>query len=390
MGFFRSLLTGRPDPLTTFAVDVDAAGSFAVDSSSIDPAVFGLASYENPTAPAARIDRRSAIQVPAVKRCRDLIPGTLGALPLDLYNSQSEQVSNSLFEQPEKHRPRSVTMTQTVEDMFFEGIAWWRITETGWNGYPTSVKVLKPRDVSVDEEAGKVYVNGKHVPDEELIRFDSPNDGLLIAGARAIRTCLRLDAAAANNADGVPAIEFFTPADGVDPADDDDIIDMLNAYQEARRTRSRAYIPAALKLNTAGWSPEQLQMADARNHAVLEIARAAGVDSEALSISTTSRTYFNAEHKRKEFVDFTLGGYLTALEGRLSMNDVTPRGYYAKFNLDAFLRSDTKTRYETYAIGLDKRFLSEEEVRELEDRPPLNLPAPAPVRALPAPQEEAS
>lgn len=359
--------------------------AFAVDAESIDPAVFGLASYESPTAPAPRIDRRSAIQVPAVKRCRDLIAGTIGALPLDLYDAQREQVSSSLFEQPERHRPRSVTMTQTIEDLLFEGIAWWRILERDWRGYPTFVKVLKPREVTVDEDAGKVYVNGKHVDDSELIRFDSPNDPLLVAGARAIRTCLRLDVAAGKYADGTPPIDWFESDDPVD-----DPAGLVTDWHEARRNSVTGFVPYGVKYKRDGWTPEQLQMADARQHAVVQIANVAGVDSEALNVSTTSRTYFNAEHKRKELVDFTLGGYLVAVEGRLSMNDVSPRGHYAKHNLDAFLRSDTKTRYETYAIGIDKRFLSEEEVRELEDRPPLDLPAPAPVRALPAPQEAAS
>lgn len=362
---------------------------FAVDVESIDPAVFGIASYESPTAPAARIDRKRAIQVPTVKRCRDLIAGTLGTIPVDLYDAQRRQVPSPLFEQPEKHRPRSVTMTWTAENLLFEGIAWWQILELE-AGFPSTIKLLKPRDVTVDEDAGKVYVKGKHVPDDQLIRFDSPNDPLLVAGARAIRTALRLDAAAANNADGVPALEYFTPADGADPADDEEIVEMLDKYQDTLRRRSRAYIPAALKLNTGGYSPKELQLADARTHAVLEIGRMAGVGADALDISVSTRTYFNAEHKRKEFVDFTLGDYLVAIEGRLSMNDVTPRGQHARHNLDAFLRSDTKTRYETYGIGLTQKFLELEEVRQAEDLPPLAVERAAELRALPSRQEDAS
>lgn len=378
------------------AVEADPdVPTFAVDAESIDPSVFGLTAYASTTAAAPRIDRRTAIQVTPVKRSRDLIAGVIGTLPLSLYSGSREQLSSTLFEQPERHRPRSVTMTETVEHMLFEKTAWWRKTEVDARGWPLFIKVLDPRDVTVDEDQDKVYVKGKHVPHEELIRFDSPNDALLVAGARAIRTCLLLDAAAANNADGVPALEYFTPADGAtDPADDDDIIELLNAYQEARRARSRAYIPASLKLNTGGYNPKELQLAEAREHAVLEIARAAGVDPEAVGVSTTSRTYFNAEHKRKEFVDFTLGGYLVAIEGRLSMGDVTPRGQYARFDLDSFLRSDTKTRMETYQIGKAVGAYTDDEIRELEDRPPLTAeqrPAAttAELRAVPSHQETA-
>lgn len=364
-------LLGKRAPLLDFAAEVSEAPQFAVDADSIDPAVFGLVSYADPVAPSPRIDRRSAIQVPAVKRSRDLICGTLGGLPLDLIGPGRTPSVSNLFEQPEKNVPRSVTMTRTVEDMFFEQVAWWRILEFGWHGYPVKVKRLIPRHVTVDDNTEKVYVDGKHVDDRFLIRFDSPNDGLLIAGARAIRTCLQLEAAGLRHAEGAPPLDYFTPAEGADPADDDDVVDILNSWRDARQTRSTGYVPAALKYNVAGWSPEQLQMADARQQAVLEIARLSGIDPEDLGVSTTSRTYANAETRRRDLLDFTLAAYVQAIQDRLSMGDVTPRGYYARLNFNAFLRSDTKTRYESYKVGLEVGAVSKEEVRELEDKPPL-------------------
>lgn len=368
----------RSEPLVpAMALDETDQPSFMVDTDAIDPAVFGLQSYVSPTAPAPRISRREAMQVPGVKRSRDLIAGSIGTLPIDLYNPQREQVASNLFSQPESDTPRSVTMARTVEDLLFEGVAWWRITEFAWHGYPVKVKRLDPRTVSVGD--GKVMVDGKHVPDSQLIRFDSPNDGLLVAGARAIRTCLALDAAANRYADGAPPLDYFTPADGVDPGEDEDIVGVLNDWQTARQTRSTGYVPAALQYNIAGWNPEQLQMAEARQHATLEIARIAGVDPEELGVSTTSRTYANQFDRRKNFIDFTLGGYLVAVEERLSMGDVTPRGYYAKFNLDSFLRSDTKSRYEAYEIGLRVGALTQADIAALEDKTPRPIERPAPV-----------
>ena len=94
--------------------------------------------------------------------------------------------------------PRSVTMSRTFEDLLFEGVAWWRITEDAWTTYPNRVVRLDPRSVTVKKDQ-KVYVKRsgesqgtaeEWVPDDRLIRFDSPYDALLTAGARAIRTCL--------------------------------------------------------------------------------------------------------------------------------------------------------------------------------------------------------
>lgn len=384
VGYLRDLLFGRPNPIVAAALD--DAPTFAVDRDAIDPAVFGLESYAVTAAPAPRIDRRSAMQVPAVKRSRDLIAGSIGGLPLDLFNAQREPVVSNLFTQPEKAVPRSVSMTRLVEDLLFEGLGWWRITEFGWHGYPVKVKRLHPSQVT--EANGRHYVDGRPVPDAELIRFDSPNDPLLVAGARAIRTCLSLETAAQQAADGAPPVDYFVPAEGVDPATDTEIVDVLDAWQQARRARRTGYVPAALDYKIAGWSPEQLQMAQARQHAVLEIARIAGIDPEELGVSTTSRTYANQQDRRKAFLDFTLGGYVNAIEDRLGMGDVTPRGYYTRFNFSAFLRTDDKTRFESYKLGLEVGAIAPAEIRPLEDRtplPPATTPEEPAMPALPAP-----
>ncbi len=357
----------------------DSGPTFSVDQESVPPEVFGLTAYVSPTAVSPRIDRRSAIQVPAVKRSRDLIAGTLGGLPLDCFSPERETVHSDLLEQPEKNRGRSITMAKTFEDMFFEGIAWWKIVESDPNDYPTKIRRVEVRRVTVDDDRGKVYIDGKEVSSKELIRFDAPTDGLLIAGSRAIRTCLQLDAAAAQASDGTPPLTYFVPADDADPFDDDDDAKkFLTEWSAARREHSDAYVPARLKLESLGWDPEKLQLAQARQHAVLEIARMAGVDPEELGVSTTSRTYANQFDRRKAFLDFTLGQYRQAFEDRLSMPDVTPRGFYVKFNLDAFLRTSTKERYEAYALGINVGALDQSEIRDLEDKPPLKEPvAPA-------------
>jgi phage portal protein BeeE len=54
-----------------------------------------------------------------------------------------------------------------------------------------------------------------------------------------------------------------------------------------------------------------------------------------------------------------------------AFSDLLPRGQVAKFNVDAFLRADTLTRYQAHAIALQSGFLTLDEVRALEDRNPI-------------------
>lgn len=336
--------------------------------------------------------RRDALSVPAVLRARNLICPVLGGLPLHVHGPDRAVRANRLLEQPELGVPRSVTMTRLVEDLLFDEVAWWEVVTLGFDGFPAVVQRRDPSEVFVQPD-GKVYVNGVLKTDAQLIRFDSPNPGLLEAAARAIRTCLLLDAAASRYAGEPVPPAYFTPAEGADP-DDDEVQAALDAWAVARTTRATGYVGSALKLNTVGMTPEQIQLAESRQHAVLEIARAAGLDAEDLGVSTTSRTYFNAEDRRQSFLDFTLGPYVSAIQDRLSMGDVTPRGSYVRFAFEGLLRTDTLTRYQSYALGLDVGALGQDEIRELEDKPALTpaqrraaTPGAAPAApALPAQQ----
>ncbi|WP_300399891.1 phage portal protein [Nocardioides sp.] len=381
-GFWRSVFNGRPDPIITAAIaTTEAPTAFAVDADSVPPEVFGLTSYASTTAPVARVSRREAAQVPAVKRSRDLIAGSLGTLPLVTVKPDLSVDRTSWLTQPERDIPRSVTMTRLVEDLLYEGVAWWKITSFAWDGYPANVVRLDPRSVDVLKD-GRIHVTGdghrgmadEWPTDAELIRFDSPNDALLVAGARAIRQCLILDAAAQRYAEGAPPLDYFTPADDGLELNTDEVTGILDNWNAARHARATGYVPAALKYNLGGWNPEQLQLAAQRDHAVLEIARVAGVDAEELSVSTTSRTYANVYDRRRQFLDFTLGGYRAAIEDRLSMGDVTPNGTTTRFDLDAFLRTDALSRWSAAKVGIEVGAITPEEVREGEGRPALDAP----------------
>lgn len=383
VGFWSRLLRGdRALPIPAEGGELTLAALegelFDASTETIPAAFFGLSSYSDPVAIAQRVDRRSAMQVPAVKRVRDIICGTPAMLPIRLTAPDRTPAPWALGEQPEQHTPRSVTIARTLEDMLFEGVAFWLIVGYNWQGYPSRVLRVDPRMVGLSQEGhyfitrqGTTGTVDRWVEDRQIIRFDSANDPLLVAGARAIRTCLTLDAAAARNSDGTPPVDYLTPADGVDAMEDDEVTELLNTWQQARRQRSTAYVPGGLKYETGGWSPEQLQLSEARQHAVLEIARLAGIDGEDVGVSTTSRTYFNAYDRRKMLLDTVLRLYMVPLAERLSMNDITPRGYTAGFDLDEWLRTDPLTRQQVYALALANGAMTLDELRDAEGKPRL-------------------
>jgi hypothetical protein len=353
--------------------------------------------FANAIAP--RISRREALQVPAVMRSRNLIAGTLAGLPIHILDkSFRESTPTTLLEQIDPDVPNIVTMANTYEDLFFEGTAWWHVTAFGWHNFPTSAIHIGTSRVNVSgwlppvngvgpTAGGRVYIDGYPIPDNELIRFDSPNPPLLVHGARAIRTCLTLDTTAGRYASEPLPLGYFTPREGTRPNEDETLVNgLLDKWEEARARRVWGYIGGAWEAKTLQFNADQIQLAEQRQHAVLEIARAAGVDPEDLGVSTTSRTYQNSEQRRQDLLDFTLSAYMHAVEQRLSMRDVLPRGYEARVNLDGFLRSDTLGRMQAYKIGEEVMAVTPEEVRALEHRPPLSAAQRAAAQPTTIPQ----
>lgn len=341
---------------------------------------------------ARRISRDEALQVPAVLRARNLIAGTLATLPLKHIAPGRQEQDWPLFDQPNPNMATSVMFALTFEDLFFEGIAWWRITRRRFDDFPASAEWIDHRRIHVPPAPGTtgtglgiqqitpdfpippnpetILIDGLPVDDRELIQFLSPNPPFLVHAARAIRTALRLDRTAAMYADEPMPLTYFDRPEGSDPLQDEEIENILDDWAAKRRERSTGYV-GGLRLNTLGWDAEKIQLADQRQHAVLEIARAAGLDPEELGVSTTSRTYQNSEHRRQDQLDFTLGHYVSAFQDRLSMRDVLPRGHVARVKFDGFLRTTTPQRMQSYKTGVEVGAYTEDEIRDLEDRPPL-------------------
>jgi hypothetical protein len=376
---FLDWLTGS-QPLAAESV-FEAPGvksQFTVDGTDISPAFFSFDTGSDPITTVAPIKRSVARQVPAVKRARDLIAGTLGGIPMQVVDRDNVVSTNSLLDQPELGVPRSITFARLFEDLLYDGVAWWKRAGNDYRGRPAWVQRIDPGRVSVMEDG--VYVDGRRVPDpgRSLIRFDSPNGPLLSDGARAIRTLLRLEAAAAVQSEDPMPSGYFAPVEDADPMDDDEVREMLLAWKVARQSGSTGYVPAALKYETVQFAPEQLQMIQSRQHAVLEIARITGISAEDLSVSTTSRSYLNGQQARQDRINDVLGPYSLAVTDRLRMDDITPQGYEVRADFSGFLRADDKTRFENYGLLKALGLLTVEQIAEME-----GLPVPSGAVAAP-------
>lgn len=363
----------RNEALTPALLPVQESGP---RFSEIDSGVlYGLPTLDDYIFRTGRVTRAEALRVPAVKRARDLICGAIGQFPLRVYDPTGRVATTfvpNLFQQPEPGTAPTVTWTHVVEDMLLFERAWMKSLTLGWHGRVVEARRLdgetvtvQPEYVTYPEGTAKVWPN---VPG--LIRIDSPNPGLLDS-SRAIKACVALERATLNAVDGAPPIDYFVPTD-VDPFEtDEEAQAFLDDWTDSRRNRSTGYVPYGLEYKVAGWDPEKLQLTDAREFAITEVARLTGIDAEELSVSTTSRTYFNAQDRRRSRIEDVLGPYMTAIESRLSMDDITPRGFKVAFDTSSYLRLDDLSAAQSDAVLIAAKVLQPDEARAKRGLEPL-------------------
>ncbi|KMY63331.1 phage portal protein [Geobacillus stearothermophilus] len=127
------------------------------------------------------------------------------------------------------------------------------------------------------------------------------------------------------------------------------------------------------------FKPISLTMSDAQflentELTIRQIATAFGIKMHQLN-DLSRATHTNVAEQQRQFYVDTLLPILTMYEQemtyKLFLDSELDAGYYVKFNVDSMLRSDIKTRYEAYGIGIEKGFITPNEARALEEKPPL-------------------
>jgi HK97 family phage portal protein len=137
-----------------------------------------------------------------------------------------------------------------------------------------------------------------------------------------------------------------------------------------RGKREPVVLGEGTTFQTISVSPTDAAWVESQRFTVSDVARVFGVPPEMVGGEAgNSLTYGNVEGRALDYLRYSVNPWLVRLE--TALGDLLPRGQYVKFNADGLLRSTTQERYAAYAVALDKGFLTVDEVRALEDRPPL-------------------
>ena len=152
---------------------------------------------------------------------------------------------------------------------------------------------------------------------------------------------------------------------------------LLAAWKSSRQNRSTAYLTSTLSVENIGFSPKDMGYVDFSQYLATEIARSMNVPAYYISADmNNSMTYQNILDGRREFVAYSLQPYISAIEDRLSMNDITNSQNQVRFAVDdTFLRADAKDRLDIIEKMLNLNLIDVNQARQMEQLTPLGDPS---------------
>jgi HK97 family phage portal protein len=327
------------------------------------------------------MDRNIALQVPSVSRCRNLIAGVISSIDLGLYKKSTGKKLESpvWLDQPDIRQPLSVTIAYTVDALLFYGVAYWRVTSLyADDGRPSGFEFIPNTRVTVTtnkfgDQVEYYSVNGEQLPMSgigSLVTFQSLLPGVLQTGGRTIQAALDIQKAAAVAA-ATPMATTILKNTGAD-LPEAQVQGLLAAWKSARSNRSTAYLTSTLEAQNIGFSPKDMTYNESSQYLATEIARLMNVPAYYISADmNNSMTYQNILDGRKEFVAYSLQPFISAIENRLSMDDLTAHGNRVRFAVDeTFLRADTMARLDAIEKMLNLGLIDVSQAQEMEQLTP--------------------
>jgi HK97 family phage portal protein len=330
----------------------------------------------------ATVDSDSAMRLSAVWACVRLLSDTVSTLPLDVYRRGERDpiATPPVLVEPAAGTPTHEFLYSVMVSLLLRGNAFGLVTaRSGAGMLPSQIELVHPDKVGVQvhEDGSIVYrVLGREIDRTDVwhVRaYTMPGQVLGLSPVEYSRQSIGLGLAVEEFAgqffgDGATPTGLLTTSDTVN----EDLIKKLSEVWHSARSRRRgtAVLTGGVTWQPIQIAPEESQFLGAAKFNVAQIARVFGVPPEMIGAEAgNSLTYANVEGRAIDFLRYSLNPWLVRLEAALGR--LIPSRQFVKFNTGGMLRADTKSRYEAHEIALRAGFLTVDEVRELEDRPPL-------------------
>ena len=150
--------------------------------------------------------------------------------------------------------------------------------------------------------------------------------------------------------------------------------EMKSNYQGLKNTGMPMVLEGGGKFQPFIFTPQDAQLIENKKFQLQDIARVYRVPLHLIQ-HLDNATFSNIEHQSLEFVMYTMLPWFKRIEENINMQLLSPAerraGFYVECKVDALLRGDSKSRAEAYAIGRQWGWLSVNDIRRLENMPPI-------------------
>ena len=346
-----------------------------------------------------------AFRVAAVVACLGLRAGALAQLPLKGYASTFGGESEALSPQPElllfdpPSVVASVWKTQMSISRDIWGYAAGIIKASDAAGYATRVEWILPDRLTAKEtdSSGQLVWRYNNVPIDPQMVMHIPSRWVMPGrplGVSPLEKSGLIDIA-------IRAQEFGRDwfVNGAMPSAivySDDVLTtsqadgILARLQSRWRRRQPGMLGSGMRYEQVSVNADESQFLHTMQQTASDIAISFNLPPNKIhaAVSGSDVSYTNNTQSTQQYLMDSINPDLVVIQE--SVSRYMRAGQMCRWETGAFLRSDTKSRYEAYSIGLSAGFLSVDEVRAKEDLAPLppssvSAPVASPVEPTPAP-----
>ncbi|MET4053592.1 hypothetical protein ABID81_002970 [Frigoribacterium sp. PvP054] len=277
------------------------------------------------------LTRAEAMRVPAVVKARNLLISTIAPLPVRVLDTEGQLAKQPTWATRTDAMSPWHRMAATVDDLIFYGASVWTVTR-GADGFPLAMDHLPVDRWSIRD--GDILIDGEPVDESEVIYIPGPHTGLLEMAARTIRGARDREVAWTQRVrNPITAIEIRETNEL--NLSREEIDELVAQWTKAKRSPDGAvgFTPYGIELEEHG-STDPALFVSGRNAVRADIGAFLGVPAALMdaSLSEASLTYSTQEGQRSEYLTYCVPLWTAPIEGRLSMDDVVPRGQRTRFD----------------------------------------------------------
>ena len=338
------------------------------------------------------VNPETVFRVNAIFSAVSLISDTISTLPVDSYIRRDGarfafRPRPAWVQQPDVDTTKEAFYGSLIVSMLLDGNGFVRVFRDG-AGRVVNMTVLNPAKVEIrkDKVGGVTYIyegEGKPLNKNELMHIPDvvrPGETRGISRVTALKDnfglALALESYAARffgqGASTQGIIEF---PGNLTPEQAKQLVDGFDARHKGfRKSHKTGVLSGGAKYVNTSVENDKAQFIDSRRMAVEDVARAFNIPPHLLGLPGTN-TYSSVEQNNIAFVTHTLRPIVQKLESAftpLMANEPGGTTAFIKFTLDGLLRGDANSRFTAYSTGLQAGYLTINDIRRLEDLPPVD------------------